>query len=547
MQALLRKSECRLLNYSVSVKNNESFQFLLPLLEKDKRILPDNEFLSLEELVLLGAQKDDLIKVCTNEWEAVSNIPKINKEKNIKCDLCGRPDLVELFDIKNSITGKVITIGGTCINKFSTIKKADRLVNNDKELLRYNDLLLIIPNLKEIYYQGDFINSTKYVLPTSLIDRFKSIEKQLKSYIRKYIKKGETHAKDYISDHNLLELLTEFKDVKNVISAFPNQADKFNFLPKTHAFEIERLQKNGEKIIASIQKNQGVVSSLTAQKITTINFLEKFTNKIDSKVHPIASIYKIEQGKFIFSIPYNKKVILASVPSQLCLKEIVYSNNENFDFKLFFTKNSDQFSVHDNNSIQSLNDIATDILLNSFQDRRYYPTPNEIVDSIKKYTTQIRNNSNKHIHDTLSELVSNDYLFANDEKTLIRRSVKEIKQFTSENLYYNEQLKIMQTFLPTNLSRDKWKILSLVPKIYTKKESEKILKKINSILADINIFKKLNEDEFIDIPTSDLLYIAKSNLFHENINLINSKMVIYESNPITINDLLSRIIVLVDK
>lgn len=543
MQALLKKSDCRLLRYSTTVKNDKNFNFLLPLLEYDKKIMPHEKSLTPQQLDLITTQREELLKVSTNEWEAVNNIPKINSEKNIKCSLCGRPDLVELFDIRNIYTGQVITIGGTCINNFSTIKKANRLVNNAEELARYNKLLGTIPNIREIYYQGDFISSTKYISPQSYIDDFKAVEKTLQMFIRKYIKVGSTKAYGYLNAKNLKEQLKIFSTLKEEIIMFPKvENSKKMFLLRSLAIEIENGQSNGKEIVSSVQRNNGVISSQIAQKIESANFLKNYTDQLNNKLTPDAFVKSIDYGIFIISIAHNKKPILMSVPSKLFLREVAYNNNKNFDFKLFFTKNSDKFNVYDNDSKLILKDIANDVLIKHFKYRAYYPSPNKIVDSIKVYSNQVYDSSKKDIQMTITELVNSGYIFANDEQTFIRRTVKEISQMNSNNLYYNEKEKVMQTFSPKDIGRNRWKVLRLKPTKVTEEDSEKLLKKINIFLSEVNLYKKLENDLIIDISLNDLIYLAKYNLFFDNLKIAEKKIQHYEMKKVPIESYLADII-----
>lgn len=543
MQALLKKTDCRLLNYSTAVKNDANFQFLLPLLEKDRKIMPDEKSLSSKQLDILKMQKEELIKVCTNEWEAISNIPKINNEKKIKCSLCGRPDLVELFDIKNMYTGQVITIGGTCINNFSALKKANRLVNNAEELTRYNELLKSIPNIREIYYQGDFINSTKYILPQNYIDEFKTTEKKLKTYVRKYVKFGSNKANGYLEANDLEEQLKTFSSLREKINTFPeNENGELIFLPRSLAIKIENEQPNAKEIISATQRNNGIISPKIAQNIETINFLKNYINQLNNKLTPKAFVDSVDQGVFIISITYNKKPILMSISSKVCISDIIYNNERTFDFKLFFTKNSDKFTLYNYESEKILRDVANDVLIKHFQYRTYYPNPNEIVNSIKSYSNQVYNSSKKEIQQTLNQLVNNGYMFANDEETFIRRTVKEINQMNSKSLYYNKTRKIMQTFSPIDIAREDWKVLKLKPTQLTKEESEKLLKKVNKVLSEVNLYKGLNTDNILDITTNDLIYIAKYNLFFDNTKIAEKKIHHYETKSMSIKKYLAHII-----
>ena len=440
-------------------------------------------------------------------------------------------------------TGQVITIGGTCINNFSALKKANRLVNNAEELTRYNELLKSIPNIREIYYQGDFINSTKYILPQNYIDEFKTTEKKLKTYVRKYVKFGSNKANSYLEANDLEEQLKTFSSLREKINTFPeNENGELIFLPRSLAIKIENEQPNAKEIITATQRNNGIISPKIAQNIETINFLKNYINQLNNKLAPKAFVDSVDQGVFIISITYNKKPILMSISSKLCISDVIYNNERTFDFKLFFTKNSDKFTLYNYESEKILRDVANDVLIKHFQYRTYYPTPNEIVNSIKSYSNQVYNSSKKEIQQTLNQLVNNGYMFANDEETFIRRTVKEINQMNSKSLYYNKTRKIMQTFSPIDIAREDWKVLKLKPTQLTKEESEKLLKKVNKVLSEVNLYKGLNTDNILDIATNDLIYIAKYNLFFDNTKIAEKKIHHYETKSMTIKKYLAHTI-----
>ncbi|GGC96403.1 hypothetical protein [Enterococcus wangshanyuanii] len=539
MQAVLKQSECRLINYSISVKDNNDFNFLLPFLKAQKRIMPNEKKLTLSQINLLTSQKDQLLKVCTNEWEPVNLAPRFGA-KNVNCDLCGRPDLVELFDIKNKFTGQIITIGGSCINKFSNLKKAKGLVNNKMELERYTRLLERVPELKEIYYEGEFINHTKYITPSSLQDGYKDTERRLKLYIKKAVKKGKKEARKSLKGISLQKLLSLFFRQKSKLINFGNNTHSNNiYLLRDTAVMIENNQSNGKELISAIEKNNGIVSKRIASEIQNKIFLEQFIEAINEKLPFDIKAIATETGKFIFSVQKNNNKAEFSIESSICISDIVYSKNSSVDFNMFFTKNTKMISPYNENTMLMLLRIAENILKKQFNYIKYQPKQKEILPIIAEHKKLEFKLSEKNIKHTVSKLVNEGYLFANDEHLVIRRTASEILKISSERLYYNEQKKLMQTFAPKKLSQDKWKILTLQRKKDNSTDINKLAKKVTQHLSNMHLFYRDKPDKAINIPIHILEYIGKCNYFYNNEKIVSNSLTEYEKQALTISELIT--------
>lgn len=542
MQSILKQSECRLIDYSISVKSNDDFKFLVPFLKKQKRIMPNEKSLTPSQLSLLKNQKDQLLKVCTNEWEPVNLAPRFGL-KNVNCDLCGKSDLVELFDIKNQFTGQVITIGGTCIKKFSSLKKVKGLVNNSTELERYTKLLKKIPNLKEIYYEGDFINHTKYITPSDLQDKYKRTERQLKRYIKKAIKTGEEEARKTLKDTSLKKLLRDFNKDKSNLKNFPKKRNSKNaYLLRDTANLIKNSQSDGESLILAVQKNDGIVSKFIASKIQNKNFLNQFINNINKKLPIDISVIATETGKFIFSVKKDKKPVKFSIDSNICILDIFYSKTSQINFDMFFTKNAKIISPHDEETLSTILHVAENVLKKHFNYVRYTPKQKDIISLIINHKNLERKLSEKKIKNTVSKLVDEGYLFANDEHFTIRRTASEILKISSEKLYYNEQKKIMQTFSPKNLSQDKWKILILHQKEFNNKDISKLSNQVQQHLNNMHLFYRDRAVNAINIPIHDLEHIGKCNYYYDNQKIVANYLSEYEKQTLTISELIKDII-----
>ena len=94
----------------------------------------------------------------------------------------------------------------------------------------------------------------------------------------------------------------------------------------------------------------------------------------------------------------------------------------------------------------------------------------------------------------------------------------------------------------SNIAREDWKVLKLKPTQLTKEESEKLLKKVNKVLSEVNLYKGLNTDNILDIATNDLIYIAKYNLFFDNTKIAEKKIHHYETKSMTIKKYLAHTI-----
>lgn len=116
---ILTQKQCVLFFYSEYSKNFDTLRnFILKKGLKPTIKTEDLPEFSKEDRDLVLNRFDELLDLAKQEWKTASSILN-EKEKKIECELCGHKPLKDHFKIYNTINGKELIVGSSCIKTYN--------------------------------------------------------------------------------------------------------------------------------------------------------------------------------------------------------------------------------------------------------------------------------------------------------------------------------------------------------------------------------------------------------------------------------------------
>lgn len=382
----------------------------------------------------------------SKEWVPSKSNPFLVKDDDsiTNCQLCNQK-IKWKYKLVNELNDKTIWVGGNCVQKFSQLKSLKKIVSTPKELERYNNLLEKYPDMFNIFVSNTtFLDNTDILLPSYYQKEYQSIEKQLKSISRKYIKKGVqiNHSEFYrkIKAYNIL--------LTNIHNFIDKNINNINYLPRKIIYSIQRQQKEDyQDIKFSIENNNGKISLETSSKIKVENYLELFKDIINLKFSKSkVTITNILYGTYILSIKYKNYKLDFFVPSDFLLKK--HLSKGGFIFPESFSDNMEHFKIYNTETNNKLflignNHIKNQSLLSIFE-------PN-IKKIISIYDTDLTSKEYKELYSKISAILSQYLILQNnqDKKLLIysNNTIIELGKlilFKKDNIWNDEGIQMFE-------------------------------------------------------------------------------------------------------
>jgi hypothetical protein len=278
------------------------------------------------------------------EWIPDKQNPRlVAKNGNFKkCQLCATPNKFQ-YKIENKTNGNILLIGGDCVNYFKELRTMKKLITNDEEYTRYQNLLSYDPYFYEVLVTNtDILTSTEIILPSYYKDSFKKIQKRLIQKLRSYIKRGEE-----LSEKETSHLIAVYKNEIQTINEFINKnKNNDDYLSRDIAEKIKRNQKNEfEKILDSVENNGGRIPKSTSLIIKIESYLELFTKKIKYRLPKEFNLVRAQFGAFELIITNEKVEYKFKIDSKLLMTQ--YFKNRLKSISEFFLNNIDVLVINE--------------------------------------------------------------------------------------------------------------------------------------------------------------------------------------------------------
>lgn len=305
-----RKQGVLFLNSVVSKNYPEISKILMkhhiyPQLSEKEFAILDNED---KEFLIMYFEK--LFNLATLEWE-ISSSSKFEKNEINHCQLCGKKNLVDIFNIKNKHNNLELIIGSSCIDDYNQImdatgktakelKKEKReqfnIINNEKYLSQiHKDIIMVMKKFSNI-------NTGKYYT-NSIDEKIKDAKIKHQIYL-KYLKKST------LSDKQILEINVIYGTIQSVLT----EADGFIKRAKNNIFGItneiwEWCQENNPNLFYTL-KERGIID------YDKINLIKEpiFFSKVIHMFEPLLEQNQIElidikQSSFSVKFQEQKSII----------------------------------------------------------------------------------------------------------------------------------------------------------------------------------------------------------------------------------------------
>lgn len=284
------------------------------------------------------------IEFSRKEWISDKQNPRMVAKDGIfkKCQLCSTPNKFQ-YKIENKSNGNTLLIGGDCVNYFKELRTMRKLISNDVEYNRYQELLSYDPYFYDVLVTNtDLINSTEIIMPNYFKDSFKKIQKKITQKLRKYIKRGEEFQKDDM-DRLILVYKNEIQKIEEFIN---NNRHNDEYLPRDMAERIKKNQKNDfEKILANVENNGGKISKSTSLMIKVEPYLEFVAKKMKYRLPKEYNLIGTKFGAFELNIINEGINYEFEVDSKQIMTE--YFKNKIKSISTFFSNNLDVLIINE--------------------------------------------------------------------------------------------------------------------------------------------------------------------------------------------------------
>lgn len=313
---ILSMSECVLLNRSDQIKNDEDYTFLLPFLEKEKKVMIDEMIgkgISERKIDNFVKNKGDIISLSSGEWARRKVNPTVHKPG--KCEFCGQP-LEYRYYVINGRNKEEMYVGGDCVNYFSSdallthqsaIKELKQLKN--KEYLENNYIELV----KE-FNDRDFLYKQETIVLEEYEEKYIKIKKDFRKKYNSIIKKRTQEKIEKLCD-----IYSDLQKIKEEIIESCLDISTNEFVVNKEFYNYLRNDERFDLVIETAMKT-GSPAPATIHNVKFKPFLQEFENKFNSLYKGNLSIRFINEDSVIFRILLMNQKITLNMKTEVILE-----------------------------------------------------------------------------------------------------------------------------------------------------------------------------------------------------------------------------------
>ena len=363
-KSVLNLDEINLLKHSEEPKNQNLYGNLYNVLNQinPKKAVSLDQLYGLDRLGIAAIthNKKTLFDTVIKEWYTES-VSEEDPSKKVRCSLCNTPNKY-LFYIRNRKNRTLLNVGSSCITKFPGLEKYTehqkqllQMKKNQSIINRRNKFYNYFPNYEKYISDADkYFNSLPILLPYEIYTKLEETIIRMRKISSAYINEGKAPYSSTMNPFQLYALAIE-QYVKLKEQANKHVSEYLNNPLACRRKEIDWLiTTNRRAVLDRIASNNGIYSLDTLKLMTSIDFISKYTNLINSKnksklfklIRFIDSGILVSFNKIgyhppiIFSIPFSD--FMKNVGASCIInKEFYYTDEDIFNMaQIRITKNN---------------------------------------------------------------------------------------------------------------------------------------------------------------------------------------------------------------
>lgn len=277
---ILTQKQCVLFFYSEYSKNFDTLRnFILKKGLKPTIKTEDLPEFSKEDRDLVLNRFDELLDLAKQEWKTASSILN-EKEKKIECELCGHKPLKDHFKIYNTINGKELIVGSSCIKTYNFMSPSGKdikqiiheqeaqtaLIRNQNKVFEINHSIISdMKRFENLKRECEFLTNNL----DAMVENCKGYYKKYDKLIRK---------KSALNDKNLQDIIQYHRKIHNVLA----EIDEFIKFSECNKYGISnkvwKWCDEYDKDLFTCLKYNGRIDRRTVGRIKEPKFLNKFMN-----------------------------------------------------------------------------------------------------------------------------------------------------------------------------------------------------------------------------------------------------------------------------
>lgn len=230
------------------------YPLLLKRLEKHNSITEADIKDATQEELDIYEIRQRIFEQAKKEWEKspTKTVDIVDKNENIKCDICNAPSLQEIHYIVNKINKKELRVGSTCITyfKYANQQEVDALIKDAKRLRRLTFLNNEVSGIDSIISQWDnFLINQPIIINDGLQQKYVCLGDEAKSIYSSFLKNDKNYNEEKLN--RLKQIMKEKEQEKTKILDYVEKHKTDALYPPRQIFErmdtqgVDWLKKDG--------------------------------------------------------------------------------------------------------------------------------------------------------------------------------------------------------------------------------------------------------------------------------------------------------------